>query len=255
MRSVAKRFDFVVDVCPTPPRMLPRLRHMPASFHRHKKHIKSWLCESVVTNTPCEAGQNCPHIHCSQDGYQTRRDWILSADRSTSSPHKSAVDSEVSSGLFGDDVADSGVAPSVAETHPKVALQLDACHETRRPLPGLSDAFGAVPDEHAYCPIAPQGHLDACNGTRHRRVALPPLVPRQPFQNDPYSLPPTTSPHHGEEPSAGWSHGGSSEDNYHGAPHQFTPLELPEPFAVCCIFRRVSTPRRAGRHCYCHAPH
>eukprot|EP01004_Peranema_trichophorum_P008060 NODE_6824_length_839_cov_34.994413_g6225_i0.p1 GENE.NODE_6824_length_839_cov_34.994413_g6225_i0~~NODE_6824_length_839_cov_34.994413_g6225_i0.p1 ORF type:complete len:146 (+),score=18.48 NODE_6824_length_839_cov_34.994413_g6225_i0:55-438(+) len=42
---------------------------------KHKKHIQSWLCVSVIQGECCPLKQNCPNIHVSLKGFESRRVW------------------------------------------------------------------------------------------------------------------------------------------------------------------------------------
>lgn len=43
---------------------------------KHKKHVHSWLCQSAVDGSHCELGEQCPNIHVTPQGYESRRCWL-----------------------------------------------------------------------------------------------------------------------------------------------------------------------------------
>eukprot|EP00667_Euglena_gracilis_P028980 EG_transcript_37680 len=43
---------------------------------KHKKHVHSWLCQSVVDGSHCELGDDCPNIHVTPQGYNGKRKWL-----------------------------------------------------------------------------------------------------------------------------------------------------------------------------------
>jgi len=50
-------------------------------FRTHKRHIREWLCISVIEGSVCPMNERCPHIHITSEGYEKRRSWIDAAFR------------------------------------------------------------------------------------------------------------------------------------------------------------------------------
>lgn len=43
---------------------------------KHKKHVHSWLCSSVVLGQECQLADRCPNVHVTENGYENRRPWL-----------------------------------------------------------------------------------------------------------------------------------------------------------------------------------
>eukprot|EP00668_Euglena_longa_P011246 GGOE01013635.1.p1 GENE.GGOE01013635.1~~GGOE01013635.1.p1 ORF type:complete len:260 (+),score=34.29 GGOE01013635.1:39-818(+) len=50
-------------------------------FRTHKRHLRQWLCTSVINGVICPLQERCPNIHVTLEGYQKRRIWVDAALR------------------------------------------------------------------------------------------------------------------------------------------------------------------------------
>jgi len=62
---------------------------------KHKKHVNSWLCSSVVSGQECELADRCPNVHVTESGYENRRPWLRLAksEKAEISPSKTEISS------------------------------------------------------------------------------------------------------------------------------------------------------------------
>jgi hypothetical protein len=61
---------------------------------KHRKSVFAWLCDSVIREYRCCLGVQCPNVHVTDQGFQTRRLWAKTCPEEAKKGKLGALDDE-----------------------------------------------------------------------------------------------------------------------------------------------------------------